>query len=320
MVRNIPVIDFADFDSDPKKVAGQVLDACKSIGFFYIINHDLPKDQIDKSFQLAKEFFDLPKAEKRRYLIQEDNHGYSELYSETLDPEHQRQGDHKEGFNFRNFVDGKAFRELPEVFAKDQQFVEGFSRACHAVAMRVLEAFAIALEIPEEHGGASWFKDRHPYDKQSGQILRFLKYPRGGEEAYQEPVRAGAHSDYGSITLLFQRDVPGLEVQASRTEWISAPLIKDAILVNVGDQIEFWTNGLFKSTMHRVVFLPEHAHVDRYSIPFFVHPSDETLLAPIPSTIVPPATNRNEDEIITAEEHLRRRLDATYKYEKPTHN
>lgn len=186
--------------------------------------------------------------------------------------------------------------------------------------MRVLEAFAIALEIPEEHGGASWFKDRHPYDKKSGQILRFLKYPRGGEESYKEPVRAGAHSDYGSITLLFQRDVPGLEVQASRTEWISAPLIKDAILVNVGDQIEFWTNGLFKSTMHRVVFLPEHAHVDRYSIPFFVHPSDETLLTPIPSTIVPPASSKKGDEVITAEEHLRRRLDATYTYEKPTQN
>lgn len=55
MVRNIPVIDFADFDSDPKKVAGQVLDACKSIGFFYIINHDLPKDQIDKSFQVVND-------------------------------------------------------------------------------------------------------------------------------------------------------------------------------------------------------------------------------------------------------------------------
>ena len=96
----------------------------------------------------------------------------------------------------------------------------------------------IIIQIPEEEGGAKWFSDRHTYDRQSGEILRFLKYPRGGESTYKEPVRAGAHSDYGSITLLFQKDVPGLEVKASRTEWISAPLIENSILVNVGDQLQ----------------------------------------------------------------------------------
>ncbi|KAI8138891.1 hypothetical protein BJV82DRAFT_280763 [Fennellomyces sp. T-0311] len=297
MIREIPVIDFGNFDSNPKEVAQKVLDACKTIGFFYIVNHGLPKEQIDHSFELAKAFFDLPSDEKRKYLIQADNHGYSELYSETLDPENQRQGDHKEGFNFRNFVNGKAHAPLPPVFEKEQAFVEGFSR------------------IPEEEGGANWFADRHTYDSESGEILRYLKYPRGGASSYGEAVRAGAHSDYGSITLLFQKDVPGLEVQASRTEWISAPLIQDSILVNVGDQMEFWTNGLFKSTLHRVTFLPEHAHLDRYSLPFFVHPEDATLLSPIPSRIVP-ATGSKEKEIISAGEHLRRRLDATYTYEK----
>lgn len=128
-------------------------------------------------------------------------------------------------------------------------------------------------------------------------------------------MRAGAHSDYGSITLLFQKDVPGLEVQASRTEWISAPLIENSILVNVGDQMEFWTNGLFKSTLHRVTFLPEHNHLDRYSIPFFVHPQDSVLLSPIPSKLIPaPSNEAGNQEILTAGEHLRRRLDATYKY------
>ncbi|KAI9468213.1 hypothetical protein BDB00DRAFT_864033 [Zychaea mexicana] len=136
-------------------------------------------------------------------------------------------------------------------------------------------------------------------------ILRYLKYPRGGESTYQEPVRAGAHSDYGSITLLFQKDVPGLE---------------NSILVNVGDQMQEWTNGIFKSTLHRVTFLPEHAHLDRYSMPFFVHPEDATLLSPIPSKVVPPPSESTQGvaksgEINTAGEHLRRRLDATYKHE-----
>ncbi|KAI9019255.1 hypothetical protein CLU79DRAFT_670496, partial [Phycomyces nitens] len=295
--------------------AQQVLDACSSIGFFYMTNHGIPLDQVDNAFEMAKGYFDLSSEEKRKFKINQDNYGYSDLYSETLDPANQRQGDHKEGFNFRNFANGKTFAPLPAFFEKREEAVKAFSYACQKTSERVLEAFAIALEIPEDQGGRNWFKDRHHYDRKSGQVLRFLKYPRGAEATYKEPVRAGAHSDYGSLTLLFQKDVPGLEVQASRTAWIAAPLVDGAVLVNVGDLMEFWTNGLFKSTMHRVTFLPEHNHLDRYSIPFFVHPEDGVLLTPIPSTIVPPAPKETEKKpLITAGEHLRRRLEETYSY------
>lgn len=161
-------------------------------------------------------------------------------------------------------------------------------------------------------GGKDFFSDKHHYEGEVS-ILRFLKYPRGGEKAYQEKVRAGAHSDYGSITLLFQKDVPGLEVQASRTEWISAPLIPNAIIVNVGDQMELWTNGLFKSTKHRVTFLPEHNHLDRYSMPYFVHPDDKVPLVPAPSKFVDQTYNK-EGPVLTAGEHLNSRLNATYDF------
>ncbi|KAI8067901.1 hypothetical protein BC940DRAFT_300743 [Gongronella butleri] len=298
--RTIPIIDFSQ---DKQTVAKHVLEACSTIGFFYMVNHGLPQADIDRAFALSKDFFDQPLEAKKEYLIKQNNHGYSALFSERLDPEHQRQGDHKEGFNFRNFVNGKEFEPLPPLFAEQKEFIESFSRECHATAMRVLEAFAVALEIPESEGGAEWFSKRHRYDTQSGQILRFLKYPRGGEASYKDVVRAGAHSDYGSITLLFQKDVPGLEVQAGREEWISAPLIDGSILVNVGDQMQEWSGNLFKSTMHRVTFLPEHNHKDRYSMPFFVHPEDDTPLVPIPSKLVGDAA--------PALDHYRRRASAT---------
>lgn len=176
-----------------------------------------------------------------------------------------------------------------------------------------MEAFGIALEIPEEKGGKHYFANYHTYEG-TPEILRFLKYPRGGEQDYKEPVRAGAHSDYGSITLLFQKDVPGLEVQASREKWISAPLIPGAITVNVGDQMELWTSGLLKSTKHRVTFLPEHNHLDRYSMPFFVHPQDRTPLSPAPSPLVDQTAQ--PESVYTAGEHLRSRLDATYEFRK----
>ncbi|KAI8640373.1 hypothetical protein BD408DRAFT_390790 [Parasitella parasitica] len=283
-VEAIPIVDFADFRSNPKKVAQDVFDACKSIGFFYMINHDVPQQDIDKAFALSKQFFDLPREEK------------------------------KKGFNFRSFEHGKPFATLPQLFDQEAEFLESFSRNCHATALQILEAFAIALEIPEEKGGKEFFKNGHSYEN-SAEILRFLKYPRGGEAVYKESVRAGAHSDYGSITLLFQKDVPGLEVQASRTEWISAPLMPGAIIVNVGDQMEMWTNGLFKSTKHRVTFLPEHNHLDRYSMPYFVHPKDDVPLVPAPSKFID-QNNSNPDHILTAGQHLRSRLDSTYDYKK----
>lgn len=169
------------------------------------------------------------------------------------------------------------------------------------------------MQIPAEQGGKDFFVGSHSYEG-SENVLRFLKYPRGGESEYKEPVRAGAHSDYGSVTLLFQKDVPGLQVQASRTEWIAAPLVPGAIIVNVGDQMELWTNGLFKSTMHRVTFLPQHNHLDRYSMPYFVQANAETLLAPIPSGLID--QNVTDDAIYTAGEHLQKRLAASHGFEK----
>ncbi|KAG1449065.1 hypothetical protein G6F56_008763 [Rhizopus delemar] len=78
--------------------------------------------------------------------------------------------------------------------------------------------------------------------------------------------------------------------------------------------MELWTNGLFKSTMHRVTFLPEHNHLDRYSMPFFVHPDDHVSLAPAPSKFVDQDLKRTDGHIYTAGEHLKSRLDATYTY------
>ncbi|KAI8065440.1 hypothetical protein BC940DRAFT_304092 [Gongronella butleri] len=155
---------------------------------------------------------------------------------------------------------------------------------------------------------------RHRYDAPSGETFRLLKYPRGGQDAYKEIVRAGSHSDYGTITLLFQKDVGGLEVHAFDREWISAPLIEGAILVNIGDLMEFWTGGLFKSTKHRVTFLPEHATKDRYSVAYFFQPERD-----VPITCIPcPKVNQQgsmytvNGKIMTSIEHLQKRLEAGY--------
>lgn len=137
----------------------------------------------------------------------------------------------------------------------------------------------------------------------------------------------------GSITLLFQRSAqPGLEVLSPQAHWSSVPVWPPGteedqyppILVNVGDLLSYWTNGFLKSTVHRVVFPPNGASTDRYSVAYFCHPANDTKLAPVPSEVVTAAldsTGIKQDVLggsrtLTAEDHLRSRLAATYGWEK----
>ncbi|KAL8944717.1 MAG: hypothetical protein Q9216_000286 [Gyalolechia sp. 2 TL-2023] len=153
-------------------------------------------------------------------------------------------------------------------------------------------------------------------------------------------VGQGTHSErgkateatVGSITLLFQRSSqPGLELLGPHGEWSPVPVRPSGtehdpfppILINVGDLLSYWTNGFLKSTIHRVVFPPENGTADRYSIAYFCHPANETRLTPVPSEITNlSALERAQQEqpinskVVTAEEHLRSRLAATYGWDK----
>ena len=137
----------------------------------------------------------------------------------------------------------------------------------------------------------------------------------------------------GSITLLFQRSSqPGLEVLSPEGVWSPVPVWPPGteqdevppVLVNVGDLLSYWTNDLLKSTVHRVVSPEGRAGEDRYSIAYFCHPVNDTKLVPVPSQMVSASLDRTETqdqgqslaETLTAEDHLKRRLAATYGWEK----
>lgn len=189
-------------------------------------------------------------------------------------------------------------------------------------------------------------KAHDPNTGPSGSILRYLYYPSkqaSSTATYQHDgsdARAGAHSDYGSITLLFQQvGQSGLEIQLpDGKEWAGVPVCPAGgekggfppVVVNIGDLLSYWTDGLLRSTVHRVVFPDSSGQdhqdkVDRYSIVFFSHPVDTTQLTPVPSAIVSAHRKAREDagselegaggvpgKSITAHEHLMARLSATY--------
>ncbi|KAG0014154.1 hypothetical protein BGZ81_000621 [Podila clonocystis] len=316
----IPVIDFSLFTSDPEECARKVSEASQNIGFFYLKNHGVPQDLIDRMFKNSEAFFQQSLRNKTDHLIgPPHNIGYSAMKSERLDPEHQVVGDLKEAYNVRKYsIDYDSTAYFVHGDQNEQQKVGTFFKELHKLAVSVMQCFAIALKVPESALGRHYFDKSHVWEESSGTTLRFLHYPQQSGDP-STPL-AGSHTDYGSITLLMQKDIAGLEVQASRVHkkvpWVAAPVIPDTILVNIADHLQMWTNGLLKSTMHRVMYNPQQLTSSRYSIACFIHANDSTRLDPIPSPLITQeiraeAVEFEEGRHMNAREYLDFRLQRT---------
>jgi isopenicillin N synthase-like dioxygenase len=291
----IPIIDLTAFTKGDtitrQTVIKQIYQACHEIGFMYLQNSGISKDHYRQVFTHSKSFFNLPLEVKQKQAWSDEfnNTGYVGIEREHLDS--NKPGDLKEAFN----VNKQAVMGI-------DASVLAFYNSCTELAHKVLQAYALALELPED-----FLITRH---NQQNHTLRLLHYPPLQTPPKPGQVRAGEHSDYGSITLLFQDDVGGLEVQTAFGDWIAAPAIPDTVVVNTGDLMQRWTNNIFCSTKHRVMIPSDHrVKQSRYSIAFFCHPNDDTEIACLESCqkeqspIYPP---------ILAGEYLLSCLQATY--------
>ncbi|KAI0198993.1 2OG-Fe(II) oxygenase superfamily protein [Astrocystis sublimbata] len=342
----IPVIDISESQGDQVCKAKELVDAAIHHGFVYIRNvPEISVAQIEHAFAVSGGLFRSPLEDKQRCKIEKNNQGWSGMHTETLDPKTQRIGDFKEGFNFGAFREGKATQPIPTSIEPHEADLATFSDSCHKLCRRLLLLFGIGLGLDP----ADFFTKAHSPDKLSGSILRFLYYPppSATPSAQESDVRAGAHSDYGSVTLLFRlRGQAGLEILTPSNDWEPVPVcppgteedLLPPILVNIGDLLSYWTNGLLRSTVHRVSFASSRmsendAHaaclVDgestkdpRYSIVYFCHPANDTLLTAVPSERVRSfkgglaSSNAGnpyaERKVLTADQHLKNRLEATY--------
>jgi len=248
------------------------------------------------------------------------------------------------GFNFGAFIGGKATQPVPESIKPHEAELAAFRESCHELCRKLLLLFGIGLGV----NPPDFFTRAHSPEKVSGSILRFLHYPppSATPSAQDADVRAGAHSDYGSVTLLFRlKGQAGLEILTPKNTWTPVPVCPPGteedpsppILVNIGDLLSYWTNGLLRSTVHRVTFASsttnDNSHAakpvegetttdPRYSIVYFCHPADDTPLTAVPSERVHNfqgglATSNvgnpyAERKVLSAAEHLKMRLQATY--------
>jgi isopenicillin N synthase-like dioxygenase len=273
MTRRLPIIDLASWGGGEAgliDVAAKIGAACRDVGFFYVVNHGVARELMEEAFAEARRFFALPLADKEAIAIETigGNRGYSGLLHEALDP--TRGPDMKEAFNVGfdlkpddpELLAGKPFRSLnawPKL-AGFRETLLAYYDACAAFGERLHRAFARDLGVDLDY-----FADK--FDRPMA-TLGLLRYPA----AAGDRMGAGAHTDYGNLTLLATDDVGGLEVHTRSGDWIEAPALANAFVVNIGDCLMRWTNDVYVSTPHRVV---NRSARERYSIAFFFDPNPE---------------------------------------------
>ncbi|XP_026661399.2 2-oxoglutarate-Fe(II) type oxidoreductase hxnY isoform X2 [Phoenix dactylifera] len=260
-------------DPDIEKSVSLLKQACVDSGFFYVIDHGISLEFMDEVFAQSKKFFDLPIDEKMKLLRNEKHRGYTPILDETLDPDNQVKGDHKEGYYIGV--------EVPE---DDPQAEKPFygpnlwpSAAFRRVTKAVAKIIALALDLDAD------FFDKREMLGEPIAVLRLIYYEGNISNPAKGIYGAGAHSDYGLLTLLATDDVVGLQVckdkDAQPQIWEFVAPLRGALIVNLGDMLERWSNCIFRSTMHRVVLNGQ----DRYSVAYFVEPSHECLVECLPS-------------------------------------
>ena len=301
----IPNLDWQRFASGSDR-DGFVADlgrACRETGFFLLSGHGVPETLVADMFAAGDGFFALPEAQKAKLDIRKvgNNRGWSAMGSENLD-DSSDQLDRKEAFNLGldmaaddpRILSGEPFRAV-NVWPDLPGFRDtalGYFDAVLALGQNLHRAIALDLGLAEDHFSGS-------FDAPLA-TLRLLKYQPGTGAAGE--IGAGAHTDYGSITLLMTDGEAGLQVRPRGGDWMDVPHVPGAFVINIADCLMRWTNDIYVSTPHRVL-PPKRV---RRSIAFFLDPNPDTVVTALPGTGAakyPP---------VTGAEYLKSRLDATY--------
>ena len=308
--RSIPTCDMRDLNSeDPeqkKRFIQQMGDALKDIGFFALENHGIPIPEIEAAYEEAQNFFSLDSDTKSSYEQRQINRqrGFT-----SFGVEHAKDNpapDLKEFWQTGRTLDSEhpKFKTYPSNIWPDKdcpsfkEVIDGLFLKMENISKQLLEAASIYLD-KDKH----WLPDM---SNDGNTILRLIHYPPIPDDADVNSVRSSAHEDINLITLLVGATADGLEVMDHDGTWIKVAGNHNHIIVDSGDMLQNLTNGLFKSTTHRVVN-PENSRARRFSMPMFVHPRDEVDLTP-DDELVRITGGEAKFESITAGEYLYQRL------------
>ncbi|KAI9513323.1 Clavaminate synthase-like protein [Russula earlei] len=332
----IPLVDLSKYRhanslSEKRKTADEIVNGFKEVGFIYLAGHRHPTEHGGQCpLNQSADFFRLPTSVKDELAWKDPraNRGYvkigrerttqstdaaviAELRSKAPDTKESMEIGRDWDKTWRNPL--AAGKRRPRIQADDAGFFSSMRQTCHEVHTVIMRAIALGLDLDEK-----FFDDKI---NEQYHNLRLLSYPAIKTSLLKKEgqARAGAHSDYGSLTLLFQDNIGGLQVENPHTKHFQhAKPIPGTIVVNAGDLLARWSNDTLRSTLHRVVApLAESANADesgmtplRQSIAFFCNPNGGARISCLPSCHWP--GNEAKYPPTTTEEYIVSRLSDTY--------
>lgn len=316
----IPVVDIAGLHAPDlaarRRVADAIGRACRDVGFLYVTGHGIPQSTLDAVFAVADAFFAQPPEVKQQVSIARvgRHRGWVALGALAADAHDASAWDLQEGYELSlelpaddpDYLAGNLMygpNVWPETPAAFRPVVYGYYESILALGRTLFRGFALALDLPED-----WFDDK--VRKPMAQ-LRVLRYPPQPEPFDPKHIGVGAHTDYECFTIL-ATSAPGLQVQNARGEWIAAPPIPGAFVINIGDVMARWTNDVFRSTVHRVI---NQTGAQRFSLPFFFGADHAARIECLPT-----CTDADHPPLyppVTAGEWTESNINLAYAYRNP---
>ncbi|XP_048326134.2 S-norcoclaurine synthase 1 [Ziziphus jujuba] len=295
MFDNIPVINFALLVSGDGDELNKLDSACKEWGFFQLINHGVEVEVLSNMKAAVAAFFYLPLEDKKNYAMAEnDIQGYGQVHVVS---EHQKLDWCDMSFLITQPPEYRNFKFWPTTLPGFKEAVDEYSKEVEKVSVEICECLSRLMGL-DKHG----LKRLHGVMKQS---MRLNYYPRCSRPDLVLGV--SPHSDGGSITFLLQDDeITALQIKY-KERWLPVKPIPNALVVNVGDALEAWSNGVYRSIEHRAV---TNTKKERISIATFVLPDEGAQIGPVESMMVDrPRLYRNVKFLDYLKQLLDKKLD-----------
>ena len=310
----VPILDLTPLTQGGslEGLARELRRACETIGFFYVLNHGVPRAVMDDVFDATRRYFALPHEERLKYKIDERFRRGFMPYGINQHPGYAP--DLKESWEYAldlpmedPAVQAGLPLHGPNRWPQEHPWLrvaaEAYFNETMALGMRMLRVFAHSLDLDE------------------GFFLQFTRKPMVQTRLFHYPPQpvpketelgVAPHSDYGMITLLTQDPIGGLELRKRDGEWVGAPYVDGSFVVNLGDMFKVWTNDQYVSNLHRVV---NRTGRERYSIPTFFNLDYDAPVACLPSC--QSASNPPKYAPIKSGDYLVSRFKSVQKYGQP---
>ena len=259
-----------DDPAEQSRVALEIHQALRDIGFFYVSGHGVPQALMDAQLEQTRTFFAQDGAAKAAVSVERSTcrRGYEATGMQVLDT--GSAADFKESFMLARDLPAQHPWVMaglsmqgpnlwPDRLSGFREQMEAWQAAMIRLGRYLMDCLALSVDLAPD-----WFADGLA-EPQCG--VRLLRYPPQPNAAADNLLGAGAHSDWGSITILLQDDMPGLEVRNAAGEWILAKPIAGTFVINIGQMMERFTGGLYRANLHRV--RNHHAEEARHSVATF---------------------------------------------------